>query len=266
VKAVVTGIDGKKGAEIDLPRQFSEAYRPDLINRAFLAQRSLYLQPKGNFLRAGFQNTAEYYGRRHRSRQIINTGRSRLPREKITGYGTGRVMIVPHARGGHRAHPPKVVKTIIEKINFKEKQKAVRSAIAATADPKLVRERNHFFEGRLPLIVDSAFEGVTRVKDAKSALEKLGVEEDLQRARAGRKKRSGRGRLRKGGYKTPRSALIVYGEDHGVWRATRNIPGVNCVKVSDLTVEDLAPGGVAGRLTVWTGHAVEALKKDGLFE
>ncbi len=266
MKAIVTGIDGAKSGEIELPPQFSEAYRPDLINRAFLAQRSLYLQPQGNFLRAGFQNTAEYYGRRHRSRQIINTGRSRLPREKVAGYGTGRVMRVPHAMGGHRAHPPKAVKTIIEKINFKEKQKAVRSAIAATADPALVRERSHAFEGqKLPLIVDDAFEGVTRVKDARSALEKLGVGKDLRRARAGRKKRSGRSRLRRGGYKTPRTALIVYAEDHGVWRATRNLPGVDCVKVSDLTVEDLAPGGVAGRLTVWTRHAVEALGK-GLFE
>ncbi len=266
MKAVLKGIDGKKGSEVKLPAQFGEDYRPDLITRAFNAERSLYLQPKGNFLRAGFQNTAAYYGRRHRSRQTINTGRSRLPREKIPGYGTGRVMIVPQARGGHRAHPPKVAKKLIEKINFKEKQKAVRSAIAATADPKLVKKRNHAFDGAAPIVVDDAFEEVKRVSDAKKALEGLGVSSDLQRAIKGRKKRSGRARLRKGGYKTPKSALIVFGEDRGIWKATRNLPGVDCVKVSELTIEDLAPGGVAGRLTIWTQHALKEMEKQKLFE
>ena len=71
--------------------------------------------------------------------------------------------------------------------------------------------------------------------------------------------RSGRSKLRKGGYRTPKSVLIVYGDDRGVWRATRNIPGVDTVSVAKLDAECLAPGGVPGRLTVWTKSALEKL-------
>jgi len=40
---------------------------------------------------------------------------------------------------------------------------------------------------------------------------------------------------------------------------------VNCADVKDLTIELLAPGGEAGRLTVWTQDALAALDKQGLY-
>ncbi|MBI5635959.1 50S ribosomal protein L4, partial [Candidatus Micrarchaeota archaeon] len=149
---------------VKLPIQFNEEYRPDLIQRAFIAQRSLSLQPHGNYLLAGFQNTAKYYGRRAAFRQTINTGRSRLPREKIPKGRSGRVMRVPHAMGGHRAHPPKAIKRLLERINLKEKNKAIRSAIGATTNAELVKARNHAFSKAVPIIAPSSFEQIKRVK------------------------------------------------------------------------------------------------------
>jgi large subunit ribosomal protein L4e len=267
LKVQVFGLNGAPVGEAELPAQFSEAFRPDLIRRAFHSEASKRFQPKGAFLLAGMQTTAEYYGRRRGWRQIINTGRSRLPREKISGGGTGRVRMVPHSVKGRRAHPPKPAKRLVEQINFKEKNKAIRSAISATANVELIKARGHVLAEkiRVPLVVDDSFESLSRVKDAKKALDALGLERDLDRASEARKKRSGRARMRKGGYREPKSVLIVFGEDKGVWRATRNLPGVNAVKASELTVEELAPGGDAGRLTVWTNNALKKLSENGLY-
>lgn len=265
--ATVVDLEGKAGKQMELPLQFEEPLRPDLIKRAFHALATMRLQPKGTYPLAGLQTTAEYFGRRHRPRASINVGRSRLPREKLSGLRLGKVRRVPHSRSGRRAHPPKVQKILIEKINFKEKNKAIRSAIAATIVPELVKARGHKLNGslQLPLVVDSAIESVKRVHEARHILEKLGLAEDLQRAAEGRRLRSGRSRLRKGGFRTPKSVLIVFGHDEGIWRATRNIPGVEAISVEKLNAELLAPGGVAGRLTLWTESAVKKMAKEQLF-
>jgi large subunit ribosomal protein L4e len=260
-------LDGGRRGEVELPPQFSEEYRPDLIRRAFHAEATACLQPKGVFLLAGMQTSARYYGRRHAWRQTINTGRSRLPREKIPGGGTGRVRIVPHSRGGRRAHPPKAEKNLRERINFKENNKAIRSALGACANASLVRGRGHAVNNGFgaPVVVDDAFESVARVKDARKTLKALGLENDLERASRARKKRSGRARLRKGGYRVPKSVLVVFGDDKGVWRAVRNLPGVDACRVDKLNAELLAPGGEAGRLCVFTQNALAKMNENGLY-
>ena len=59
--------------------------------------------------------------------------------------------------------------------------------------------------------------------------------------------------------------LIVFATDKGVFKATRNLPGVESVHVKDLNAELLAPGGQAGRLVLWTKDALDALKNQALF-
>ena len=262
MKAAVLDIEGKNAGEVELPSQFSSTVRPDVIRRAFHAEESLTYQPKGASPLAGMQTSADYFGRRHRPRSSINVGRSRLPREKLSGMRLGRVRRVPHSVKGRRAHPPKPEKMIVERINFKEKKLAVRSAIAATANGALVKKRGHVFDGKLPVIVDNSFESITKSSAARSALEKLGFAKDLLRAEAGRKPAGGR----KGGYRTPRSVLVVFANDKGVSKAVRNLPGVQAVRVDALAASTLAPGGVAGRLTLWTKDAVAELGAKKLFE
>ncbi|MFH1750537.1 MAG: 50S ribosomal protein L4 [Candidatus Micrarchaeota archaeon] len=266
MSAKVLNLEGKEVRLVDLPPQFHSELREDVVKRAFLSERSMIFQPKGAFPMAGLQTTAEYYGRRHSWRQTINTGRSRLPREKIPKGRSGRVLRVPHATKGRRAHPPKPQKRIIERINIKEKFLALRSAITATADMAAVKRRGHEVNGALlPLIVESSFESVHKAKEAKGILEKLGTAADLERAALRRRMRSGRAKLRKGGYLTPKSVLIVIGTDLGIWKAARNLPGVDVCKVEELTAELLAPGGEQGRLTIWTENALQRLGKENLF-
>jgi large subunit ribosomal protein L4e len=115
------------------------------------------------------------------------------------------------------------------------------------------------------LVVDDSLESVKRVKEAKEVAAKLGLENDLKRAKAGKKMRSGKSRLRKGGYRVPKSVLVVLGDDKGAGKAFRNLPGVDVCKVSDLSAELLAPGGQAGRLAVFTKSAVDKIGKEGLW-
>ncbi len=261
-------MDGSPGGEVALPPQFGEEYRPDIIHRAFLSERSFTYQPKGSYTRAGMNYTAEYYGRRHAWRQTINTGRSRLPRQKLPGGRSGRVLTVPQATRGPRAHPPKVEKILRERINIKEKNYAIRSAISATASPELVAKRGHILSkgAVLPIVVDNSLESISKAKEARETFEKLGFSGDLERAHDARTMRSGRARLRRGGYRVPSSLLVVVGSDKGIWRAARNIPGVDVALVDKLSVELLCPGGNAGRLAVWTSGALDRLEKEKLYE
>ncbi len=267
MKVPVYTVKGEKAGEIDLPSVFSEPVREDLIRRAVIAAQSHRLQPKGTKPKAGRGYTAEYVGVRripfhHRT---INVGRARLPRTKNFRYLIqGWVANVPQAVGGPRAHPPKVEKNLREEINKKERRKAIRSAIAATADENLVRLRGHVFStSPLPIVVEDDVEALKSVRDVKEMLRALGVWEDVERAKEKTRRRAGKGERRGRAYKTPKSVLIVVKENRGIYRAARNLPGVDVVEVRNLNAELLAPGGHPGRLTIWSKSAIEAL--NGLF-
>ncbi|DAC31964.1 MAG TPA: 50S ribosomal protein L4, partial [Candidatus Poseidoniaceae archaeon] len=89
--------------------------------------------------------------------------------------------------------------------------------------------------------------------------DELGLGDDLQRARNGRKIRAGKATMRGRVHKTPKSVLLVVKEKSGLAQAARNLPGVDVVAARDLNAEDLAPGGDIGRLTVFTKSALEEL-------
>ena len=61
-------------------------------------------------------------------------------------------------------------------------------------------------------------------------------------------------------YSTTKSILLVVSSKEGLHKAAANVPGVDVVATKDLCAEDLAPGGDAGRLTVWTKQAIGALE------
>lgn len=266
MKASVLKVDGSAGESVELPSQFSTPYRPDVIRRAFWSSYSLQWQPKGAFPLAGMQNTAEYYGRRHAWRQTINTGRSRLPREKVAGGRSGRVLTVPHAVKGRRAHPPKPEKILIEKINKKEKNLALRSAIAATADASIVSMRGHLLSKHaLPIVADNSLESAKKTSDVRKFFSSIGLEKEIAKSEDSRTDLTGIASRRRGGHRLRKSVLVVYGNDSGISKAARNLAGVDCVSVEKLDVRTLAPGGNAGRLCVWTQNALEKLSKEKMF-
>ncbi len=265
MKAIVYDVNGKQAGEVDLPSVFTEPTRIDLIRRAFNAFRTRLLQPKGNYKFAGLETSAEYAGRRHKVyRTSINRGMARLPREKLPEGRWGDVKRVPQAKGGRRAHPPKAIKKIVEKINKKEKRKAIRAAIAATALKEQVEKRGHKVGNvkQLPIIVEDKLAEVKKAKELKNILSKLGLEEDLKKAEE-KKIKAGKGKMRGRKYRKKKSVLIVVHEDKGVSKAGNNIPGVDVCIAKDLNINLLAPGGDAGRLTVFTKSALTQL--DGLF-
>ncbi|RLF54446.1 MAG: 50S ribosomal protein L4, partial [Thermoplasmata archaeon] len=59
--------------------------------------------------------------------------------------------------------------------------------------------------------------------------------------------------------KVPKSLLIVVSDPERVRRAAGNLPGVDVVGVDDINVEYLAPGGHAGRLTLYTLNALQMI-------
>jgi len=245
VLAELKDLKGEVKKKVRLPAAFDEEFRPDLIKKAVLAIQSTRYQPHGAHPYAGIRTSAHSWG--------SGRGVSHVPRIK----NGSRAARVPQARGGREAHPPKVEKVLIEKVNKKEKRKALLSAIAATMNEELVRARGHKFEAKLPIVIEEAFEKLERTSDVIAALQATGVYPDVERARASRKVRPGRGKIRGRHYKQRKSLLIVTkGEP---LRAARNLAGVDAVSVNELNAEHLAPGTHAGRLTVWTAGAVKKL-------
>ena len=265
MKVTVLSLDGKKLKEIALPTVFETAVDEGLIKRAVLSMQSARIQPKGPNKKAGRNYTAEYIGARGKPNvhRTINIGRARLPRLKNRRYIiSGDVANVSQAVHGPKAHPLKTEKGVKEKINKKEKRKAIAAAIAATANSELVKGRGHRFDDslQLPLVVEKKVEELDRTKKVKEALTKLNVWQDIERAKKGRKRRAGKGKKRGRKYKKVKSLLIVVEKGDKLYKAARNIEGINISKVKELNAELLAPGTRAGRLTIWSEAAIKALE------
>jgi len=260
MKLPVYDLQGKETKQIELPSVFSEPVRPDLINRAAIAVRSVLFQPKGQYLWSGMQTTAEYYARRHAFRCMMNRELSRLPRVKIPKGRFGEVRRVPQSRGGRPAHPPKPQKILVERINIKERRKAIRSAIAATAQPDYVQLRGHRIAQSTPIIVDDAFEKLKKTKEILELFVKLGLEKELERTKEV-KIRAGNGKARGRRYKKKKGVLVIVLKDCPAMKASKNIIGVDVSLVKNLNADLLAPGGQPGRLAIFTESAIKELDK-----
>lgn len=247
MKANVIDLSGNTVGEVELPPVFDEEYRPDLIKRAVLAAQANRLQPYGPHFYAGMNTSARSWGPGH--------GVSRVPRVLNGRRAAG----IPMARGGRRSHAPRPEADRSEKINIKERRKAIRSAIAATACTELVSARGHRFARELPVVADDAIESMAKTSEVKDFLVAAGLWSDVERAKQGRNIRAGRGKMRGRKYKGRKSLLIVVGQDQGLGRAARNLPGVDFVTADGLNAEMLAPGSVAGRLTLWTESSLQRL-------
>jgi large subunit ribosomal protein L4e len=250
--AEIFDLQGNKSGKIDLPNVFQTPLRPDVIKRAVLAIQSSRRQPQGRDLMAGKKTTAESRG--------TGSATARVPRIKS---GSGRAAFAPSTVKGRQPHPPKAEKKILKVIPKKEAKLALTSAIAATAQKETVTSRGHKIEKipAFPLIVEDAFEGLTKAKEVEEAFAKLGVEEDLTRVKESRNIRAGKGKHRGRKMKQAVGPLIVVVDRKSLAAAASNLPGVEVASVVNLNTEMLAPGTHPGRLTVWTYGAIEKLNK-----
>ena len=147
------------------------------------------------------------------------------------------------------------------KINTNQKRFAVASALAASALPSLVMARGHSIEqvAEIPLVLDSGLESQTRTKQVIAILKNVGAYADVEKAKASRKVRAGKGKMRGRRHVNRRGPLIVIAEDAGATKAFRNLPGVEVANVDSLNLLQLAPGGHLGRFVIWSKAAFAKL-------
>jgi large subunit ribosomal protein L4e len=248
--AEIFDLQGKSTGKITLPTVFSTSLRPDVIKRAVLAIQSNRRQPQGRDPMAGKKTTAESRG--------TGSATARVPRMKS---GAGRAAFAPSTVKGRQPHPPRIEKKIVRAIPKKEAKLALISAIAATGQKETITSRGHKIGdvAEFPLVVEDAFEGLTKASEVETAFTNLGIAEDLTRVRDSRRVRAGKGKHRGRKMKQAVGPLIVVVDGKSLVNAASNLPGVDVTTVANLNTEMLAPGTHAGRLTVWTNGAIEKL-------
>ncbi|ERG92777.1 MAG: 50S ribosomal protein L4P [Haloquadratum walsbyi J07HQW1] len=243
MKTTIRNLNGDEADTLELPTVFETAYRPDIIERAVVAAQANRKQPYGTDPYAGMRTPAESFG--------SGRGMAHVPREN------GQARRVPQAVSGRKAHPPKAEKDQTKSVNTKERKLAVRSAIAATADPTQVAERGHQFEDdvELPLVVSDEFEELVKTQEVVDVLESLGVHADIVRSDENKSIRAGRGKTRGRKHRRPKSILFVTSDEPS--KAARNLAGADVVTAANVSTEDLAPGTQPGRLTLYTESAIK---------
>lgn len=260
MNANVLDLNGSARGSIELSDVFNDEVREDLIRRAVIAENTQRLQPQAHYILAGMNTTARYYGTMSSYRSGRHMGIAIRPRQKLGGGVQGQVRKIPSSVKGKRAHPHKIEKRLIERINTKEYQKAIRSSIAATANAELVSQK-HIAEGlKLPLVISNDIESINRTRELIRVLRVLRLSGDLEKSRNPQIRKGLRRLSARRHYR--RSLLIIVNDDKGIVRAARNIPGVDACIVKEIRAGLLAPGGVPGRITLWSESAIKNLNEE----
>ena len=260
MKSNILDITGKKVKEISLPSCFSETVREDIISRVLEAKKTR--QPYSPSPVGGKQHSASgnIQHTRHVWKTMQGRGISRVPRKIMSRRGSQFNWVgaeIPNAVGGRRAHPPKIISMInTKKINKKEMVIALRSALSATTNEKIVSNRYARLKDKkisgLPFIVESKIVSL-KTKDLISSLEKILGEVLFEVSLKKRKVRSGKGKLRGRRHKKNAGLLLVVGDKE---KLKTNI--IDVKHAGRLNVTDLAIGG-AGRLTMYTEEAIKEI-------
>lgn len=266
MKIAVQTLAGTELRKIELPQQFDEEIRADLIQRAVHALQANARQKYGSDPRAGKKASINVSRRRRDYRGSYGKGISRVPRKVHSVRGsqinwTGA--FAPGMVGGRRSHPPKAEKNWEQKLNKKENRKAIRSALAASMNKDMVASRGHKIPDNYPFAIEEKAEKIEKAKELLDILKKLGLGAELSRASVSTI-RSGRGKMRGRKLKKKKGPLLVVSEKCGLIK-NQNLPGIDVVAVSSLNANLLAPGGMPGRLTIFTDKALSSLEKKKLF-
>lgn len=245
----VFDLSGEKKKTIELPRQFSEEYRPNLIKRAVLALLSNLRQSYGSKIGAGMRHSAKLSRRRKNYKTAYGLGISRVPRKTMTRRGRRFFWVganAPGTVGGRRAHPPKSIKFLDKKINKIENRKAIRSALAG------------IYKGDKIRFVVNELENLEKTKNVLELLKLLGWG-----IKVFSKVRAGRGKSRGRKYKPTRNVLFVVSKKCKLFNSASNLKGVDVVEVDKLNACLI---GENLRETVWSEEAIERMRKETLFE
>eukprot|EP01102_Stenamoeba_stenopodia_P016313 TRINITY_DN568_c0_g1_i1.p1 TRINITY_DN568_c0_g1~~TRINITY_DN568_c0_g1_i1.p1 ORF type:complete len:394 (-),score=95.02 TRINITY_DN568_c0_g1_i1:91-1272(-) len=253
--SVYSAADGKSVAQTRLPAVLSAPIRLDIVQHVHRDIAKNRRQAYAVSTEAGHQTSAESWG----------TGRAvaRIPR--VSGGGThraGQGAFGNMCRGGRMFSPTKTYRRWHRKVNKNQRRFAIVSALAASASTALVLARGHRIERipEVPLVLSNeTIVDVEKTSQAVKILKTLKAYPDVERSKASRKIRSGKGKLRNRRYVQRRGPLIIYHKKSPMIKAFRNIPGIELVNVNRLNLLLLAPGGHIGRFIIWTRGALERL-------
>lgn len=260
MKAQIIDIKGEKSREVELPSCFETKVREDLIHKVFWAMQKRQRQPYGSYILAGKEVAAS--GKQSHARRkwktLYGKGISRVPRKTLSHRGEQFYWIgafIPGTVGGRAAHPPKPVYSKI-KINKKENKKAINSAIAASVSKEMIEKKypKVKLQSELPIVIDSEAMK-SKTKEIISLLEKLtGI-----KIKKIKKIRAGKGKRRDRTYKIKGRLLLIISKGEDAKKLANY--GIEVAKANQLNILTMAPGGIPGRLAVWTEKALEELKK-----
>merc|ERR1712057_57291 len=243
-----------KPSQVAMPSVFLAPIRPDVVHFVHSNMSKNRRQAYAVSKWAGHQTSAESWG----------TGRAvaRIPR--VPGGGThraGQGAFGNMCRGGRMFNPTKTWRKWHRKINVNQRRYAVCSALAASALPSLVMARGHRISevAECPLVVDNSVESIDKTQKAVKLLKEVGAFEDVEKSKASRQIRSGKGKMRNRRHVQRRGPLVVYANDNGISKGFRGLSGVEVCHVDRLNLLQLAPGGHLGRFVVFTEGALAKL-------
>ncbi len=260
MKLTILDIDGEKKKEIE-SNIFDGKIREDIIQKVVEAGK--VKQPYSPYELAGKQASASGKIRHGRRRWKTAAGRgiSRVPRKIFYRRGTQfhwEAATIASARGGRRAHPPKVISMInTKKINKKERKIAFLSSLALTSSPDhLVKKyqtiKKDDIKLKLPIIIDEKILGLNTKDFLKSLKEIL---KDLSKIAIQKKKiRAGKGKMRGRKYKKSSGALFIVGN-----KETKKVSSIEFKKAEEVNISDLTSNGA--RLTIYTESAIRDIEK-----
>lgn len=253
MKTAIYTSKGEKKGELELPKIFSSKIRQDLVFKYVEAEKFVLAHPYTSDPEGGKKSSASgtISHKRHDWKGHYGRGVSRIPRKTMWRRGEHFYWIgaeVSGTRGGRRAHPPELVKRL-RKINKKESKMAIQSAIAATADKKLISERYSSIDkiDSAPFVIESFPE---KTKDFVDCLKKV-LGPAFSIALKKKEIRAGKGKSRGRKYKSNAGILILTGNEEKV-----SFKGVEIKSINELHISDLYP---LGRLTLYTKKAIEEL-------
>jgi large subunit ribosomal protein L4e len=253
-QVTVFSAEGEAAGTAVLPAVFTAPIRSDVVQFVHTSMSKNKRQARAVYKMAGHETPAESWG----------TGRAvaRIPR--VPGGGTsrsGQAAFGNMCRGGRMFAPTKVWRRWHRRINKNQRRFAQVSALAASALPALVMARGHKVSqvAEVPCVVDDSIESLSKTRDAVTLLKKIGAYDDVEKAKNSKTLRAGKGKLRNRRHVMRRGPLVVYGKNDGIFKAFRNLPGVDVASVTALNLLDLAPGGHVGRFVVFSKSAFEQL-------
>jgi large subunit ribosomal protein L4e len=258
MKAQILDINGNKIKEI-ATTLFEEPIREDLIYKIVEAEKIKH--PSSNKLYAGMARSAsgKIRRKRHSWKSGYGRGMSRIPRKIMWRRGTQFSWvgaIIPSAKGGRRAHPPKSL-VRIKKINKKELKKALFSALTYSNSIKEIKKKysslqdKEIKEVNLPIIIEDKILKL-KTKDFLNALKNI-LKEFYSIAIQEKSKRAGIGKLRGRKYKKNAGALFIISKTENI-----KMKGIEIVKTNELTVSHLADNGA--RLVFFSEKAIKDLE------